>query len=108
MLERLGDDDEEIRASSQQAQFQVQIIALAEQTARTCSDLESSRYVSGIAVREKHLDLLGKKQQLVDIRRQIQQLRRERSSLASDMQSQMAQSKLDSLDLQRKTFELDR
>ncbi|AVU00842.1 HlyD family secretion protein [Xanthomonas oryzae] len=107
MLERLGDYDEEIRASSQQEQLQVQIIALAEQTARTYSDLESSRYVSGIAVREKHLDLLGKKQQLVDIRRQIQQLRRERSSLASDMQSQMAQSKLDSLDLQRKTFELD-
>ncbi|XQA79056.1 HlyD family secretion protein [Xanthomonas sacchari] len=107
MLERLADYDEEIRAASQQEQLQLQVIALAEQTSKTYSELESSRYVSGIAVREKRLDLLDKRQRLVDIRRQIQQLRRERISLDSDVQDQIAQSKLDSLDLQRKTFELD-
>lgn len=106
MLARIAQFDEELGAAAEQERLQMEMISIAELTSKTYADLENSRYVSSVSVRERQLDLLDKQQRLVDIRRQVQGIRRDRIALVSEVDTLKAQAGLEALDLERRVSEV--
>jgi len=103
---RIVEYDRELQAMVEQERLQRDIVALAEQTAQTYAELVSSRYVSGVAARERQADLLDKRQRLAEVRRQIASLRREKISARLELDNLDVQSQRDTRDMQRNVAEL--